>query len=378
MFTALDDQLMTRALELAKRGLYTTDPNPRVGCVIAAGDRIVGEGWTDPVGGPHAEINALRAAGERSRGATAYVTLEPCSHHGRTPPCTDALIAAGIRRVVCALGDPNPLVNGGGIRQLIAAGIDVEAGLHEQSAAQLNVGFLKRMTLRLPHVTVKVAASIDGKVALRNGVSRWITGEPARSDVQRLRARSSAVLTGIGTVLADDPLLTVRDESIEMLGRQPLRVVCDTHLRMPASARMLREQGSTLVYTAATTGLDKVEAAGAIVHTLPIARQGSVDLEAVLRDLASRNCNEVLVEAGPILSGRFLELGLADVLITYLSPVLLGSEAQSLLALPAIDDMRDRMELELVEQGIVGKDLKLTWRPLGRDQKIRQAGQEPQ
>jgi diaminohydroxyphosphoribosylaminopyrimidine deaminase / 5-amino-6-(5-phosphoribosylamino)uracil reductase len=366
MFTVFDHQMMARALRLAERGLFTTDPNPRVGTVITLDERIVGEGWTDPVGGPHAEINALRAAGKLAQGATAYVSLEPCSHHGRTPPCTDALIAARVRRVVCAIGDPNPLVDGDGVRQLREAGIAVEVGLLAQQAGRLNVGFLKRMQRGLPYVTVKVAASLDGKVALRNGISRWITGEPARRDVQRLRARSSAVLTGIGTVLADDPQLNVRDESIEMLGRQPLRVVCDTRLRLPPSARILREPGRTIVYTAQAAGHEALVEAGAIVQAVPAGDSGSIDLQAVLSDLAARHCNEVLVEAGPILSGRFLESGLADMLVTYLSPVLLGSEAQSLLALPAIDDMQQRLELDLVDERMVGRDLKLTWHPRAR------------
>jgi diaminohydroxyphosphoribosylaminopyrimidine deaminase / 5-amino-6-(5-phosphoribosylamino)uracil reductase len=367
MFTDFDHRMMARALQLAERGMYTTDPNPRVGCVITAGEQIVGEGWTDPVGGPHAEVNALRAAGVSSRGATAYVSLEPCAHHGRTPPCTDALIAAGVRRVVCAVGDPNPLVDGAGASRLSAAGIEVESGLLAQQAERLNIGFFKRMRRGLPYVTVKIAASLDGKVALRNGVSRWITGEPARHDVQRLRARSSAVLTGIGTVLADDPQLNVRDPGVDMLGRKPLRVVCDSHLRMPVAARMLREPGATLVYTT-TTGGKALEEAGATVKVVDADANGSVDLAAVLRDLASRHCNEVLVEAGPVLSGRFIEMGLADALITYVSPMLLGSEAQSMLALPAIDDMRQRLELDLVEQRQLGRDIRFTWKPRDRKQ----------
>jgi len=365
MFTEFDQRMMARALQLAERGLFTTDPNPRVGCVVTEGERIIGEGWTSPVGGPHAEVNALRAAGEASRGATAYVTLEPCSHHGRTPPCSDALVAAGVRRVVCAVGDPNPLVAGEGINRLRAAGIQVESGLLAQSAERLNAGFFKRMVRGLPFVTVKVAASLDGKVALRNGASRWITGEAARRDVQRMRARSSAVLTGIGTVLADDPQLTVRDPGIEMLGRHPLRVVCDAQLRMPATARMLKEAGSTLVYATVTTGAALLEKAGAQVQVVGADERGSLDLVAVLRDLAARHCNEVLVEAGPALSGRFLELGLADLLVTYMSPVLLGDEARSMLSIPAIDDMQHRLALELVEQRRVGDGLKLTWRPRG-------------
>jgi diaminohydroxyphosphoribosylaminopyrimidine deaminase/5-amino-6-(5-phosphoribosylamino)uracil reductase len=251
---------------------------------------------------------------------------------------------------------------------LRAAGIEVESGLLAQHAEQLNRGFFKRMRRGLPYVTVKVAASLDGKVALRNGASRWITGEPARRDVQRLRARSSAVLTGIGTVLADDPRLNVRDPGIDMLGRQPLRVVCDSRLRMPVSARMLREPGTTLVYATATTGAEALQEAGATVQDVGADARGSVDLVAVLRDLASRHCNEVLVEAGPALSGRFLELGLADMLITYVAPMLLGSEAKSMLALPAIDDMQQRLELDLVEQRQLGRDIKFTWQPRGRDQ----------
>lgn len=365
MFSAADHGLMARALQLAERGLFTTDPNPRVGCVIAQGEQIVGEGWTSPAGGPHAEVNALRAAGAAARGATVYVTLEPCSHHGRTPPCTDALVAAGVSRVVSALRDPNPLVDGTGIRQLEAAGIAVETGLLEASARQLNAGFVKRMTQDLPLVTVKVAASLDGKVALRNGSSRWITGEPARRDVQRLRARSSAVLTGIGTVLADDPLLTVRDADIEMLGRKPLRVVCDTHLRIPPATRLLHEGGPVVIYTAETDS-SRLQGGEVDVQTVAIDPSGSLDLVAILKDLARRHCNEVLVEAGPVLSGRFLELGLADLLVVYLSPVLLGREAQSMLALPVLEDMAGRQELELLDTRRISDDLKLTWRPRTR------------
>lgn len=365
MFSAVDHRLMARALQLAERGLFTTDPNPRVGCVIAQGEQIVGEGWTSPVGGPHAEVHALRAAGTAARGATVYVTLEPCSHHGRTPPCTEALIAAGVRRVVSALRDPNPLVDGKGFRQMQEAGIAVETGLLDSSARQLNAGFVKRMTHGLPLVTVKVAASLDGKVALRNGVSRWITGEAARRDVQRLRARSSVVLTGIGTVLADDPLLTVRDPDIEMLGRKPLRVVCDTRLRISPAARLFREEGPVVIYTA-KEGSPGVSGAQVAVQTAAVDPGGALDLVSILKDLARRHCNEVLVEAGPTLSGRFLELGLVDLLVVYLSPVLLGRDARSMLALPALEDMAGRQELELLATRRIGDDLKLTWRPRAR------------
>lgn len=363
MFSATDHRLMARALELAARGLNTTDPNPRVGCVIAREGEVIGEGWTSPAGGPHAEIHALRMAGAAARGATVYVSLEPCSHHGRTPPCTDALVAAGVGRVICAMRDPNPLVvDGNGVERLRSAGIAVENGLLERQARELNVGFCKRMTQGLPFVTVKIAASLDGKVALRNGISHWITGEAARRDVQHLRARSSAVLTGIGTVLADDPLLTVRDPGIDMLGRKPLRVVCDTRLRIPDSAKLLKEEGPVAVYTAATPK----PIGRADVRASPVDASGSLDLRAVLKDLAARECNEVLVEAGPTLSGRFVEQGLADRLIVYLSPVLLGSEARSMVALPPLDAMAGRTRLELIETRHVGEDLRLTWRLLER------------
>lgn len=358
MFSATDHRLMSRALELALRGLYTTDPNPRVGCVIAREGEIVGEGWTSPAGGPHAEVHALRLAGAAARDATAYVSLEPCSHHGRTPPCAEALVAAGVRRVVMAARDPNPLVDGAGAARLQEAGIGVESGLLERQAVEINAGFFKRMRHGLPLVTIKVAASLDGKVALRNGVSHWITGEPARRDVQHLRARSSAVLTGIGTVLADDPLLTVRDPGIDMLGRQPLRVVCDTRMRISPSARLFGAAGPVVVYTAAPSTAVR----GAEVRTVPVDASGLLDLHAVLKDLAARHCNEVLVEAGPKLSGRFLELGLADRLIVYLSPVLLGSDARSMLALPPVDVMTAGTPLELVDTRHIGKDLRLTLR----------------
>lgn len=359
MFSATDHRLMARALELAARGLNTTDPNPRVGCVIARDGEVVGEGWTSPAGGPHAEVHALQMAGAAARGASVYVSLEPCSHHGRTPPCADALIEAGVRRVVMAAQDPNPLVNGGGTARLTDAGIVVEAGLLEPQAIELNAGFFKRMTQGLPFVTVKIAASLDGKIALRNGVSRWITGESARRDVQHLRARSSAVLTGIGTVLADDPLLTVRDPDIDMLERKPLRVVCDTRLRLPDSARLLKEAGMVAVYTAAASPLVR-SLGGAEVRRVPVDASGSLDLHAVLQDLAARHCNEVLVEAGPTLSGRFIELGLVDQLIVYLSPVLLGNDARSMVVLPPLEAMAGRKQLELVETRRVGEDLRLT------------------
>src|SRR5512135_2431955 len=300
MLGAIDSQWMARALCLAERGLYTTAPNPRVGCVLVKDGKIIGEGWHERAGEPHAEVHALRAAGGAARGATAYVTLEPCSHHGRTPPCADALIAAGVSRVVSAMQDPNPLVAGQGLQKLSDAGIEVECGLMEAAARELNIGFVSRMTRGMPWVRSKIAASLDGRTALANGTSKWITGEAARRDVQHWRARSCAILTGIGTVLADDPQLNVR--SMES-ARQPLRAVVDNGLRIPPAARLLQQPGA-VIYTA-TQDAQKIaalEKSGARVAVLADAG-GQVDLSAVLRDLAERGCNEVLVEAGSKLNG---------------------------------------------------------------------------
>lgn len=354
MFTAIDESLMTRALKLAQRGLYTTDPNPRVGCVIAHGGNVVGEGYTSPAGGPHAEVNALEHAGRHARGATAYVTLEPCSHFGRTGPCADALIAAGVRRVVAAMTDPNPLVNGQGMTRLRAAGIEVRSGLLQAQAEALNAGFIKRMRTGLPLVRVKLGASLDGRTALANGVSRWITSEASRADVQHWRARSSAVLTGVGTVLADDPQLTVRASDIDMLGRQPLRVVCDAQLNTPATARAVQEPGA-LIYTAIAP---QTRGAAEVVQ-IPGDVQRGVDLLSVLGDLAGRGCNEILVEAGARLSGRLFELQLVDELLLYVAPVLLGPDARGLLQLPMIDSMQQRIELTLLDTLSIGSDVRL-------------------
>jgi diaminohydroxyphosphoribosylaminopyrimidine deaminase / 5-amino-6-(5-phosphoribosylamino)uracil reductase len=355
-FTAQDHQHMQRALELAQRGLYTTDPNPRVGCVLVRDQQVVGEGWHRKAGEPHAEVYALQAAGKQANGATAYVTLEPCSHHGRTPPCAEALVAAGVTEVVIAGLDPNPQVNGQGVAKLKAAGIAVRSGLLTEAATQLNAGFIKRMQTGLPLVRVKLGMSLDGRTALANGVSQWITSEASRADVQLWRARSSVVMTGIGTVLADDPQLNVRDPSIDMLGRQPLRVVCDTSLRMPVHARMAQAPGC-VIYTAATPqarGMAEVVRVG--------TNEGQLDLQAVLRNLAARGCNEVLVEAGPILSGRLLALRLVDELLLYAAPTLLGNDARALVQLPLIERMQDRIELELLNATPIGGDLRLHYR----------------
>lgn len=385
---AADSQWMARALQLAERGLYTTSPNPRVGCILVKDGQVIGEGWHERAGEPHAEVHALRAAGKSAHGATAYVTLEPCSHHGRTPPCAEALIAAGVSRVMVAVQDPNPLVAGQGITQLRAAGIQVECGLMETAARELNVGFFSRMTRGLPWVRSKIAASLDGRTALANGTSQWITGGAARRDVQHWRARSCAVLTGIGTVLADDPQLNVREISA---GRQPLRVVVDSALHTPLNARILTPSdgttshstklpkdgnlvagyrsggglgwGNTLIYTASTDANKQsvLQAHGAEVVLLP-GSNAQVDLPAVLRDLAQRGINEVLVEAGHTLNGALLKAGLVDELVLYLAPQLLGDAACGMANLGELTQLDQRVELAWQDVRHVGQDLRITAR----------------
>ncbi len=352
---------MARALELARRGLWTTDPNPRVGCVIADGERVVGEGWHERAGGPHAEVMALAAAGAASRGATAYVTLEPCSHHGRTPPCADALIAAGLARIVYAMRDPNPRVDGGGIARLAAAGLVLDGGLLEREASELNPGFVSRMTRGRPWVVVKLAASLDGATALPGGESRWITGESAREDVQRLRARSSAVMTGSGTVLSDDPRLDVR---LPGALRQPLRVVLDSSLRTPPTARILAPPGQALIICTACdpARAQALTAAGAEIATVASA-SGGVDLGAALTLLAGRQVNELLVECGAGLAGALLTAGLVDELLIYLAPTFLGRGARPLVDLEAPLTMAERLEFSIVERQDVGDDLMLRLKP---------------
>lgn len=367
MFSSLDRQMMQRALDLAARGRYTTHPNPRVGCVIARGEQIVGEAWHRKAGEPHAEPLALQAAGEWTKDATAYVTLEPHGFHGKTPPCTDALIRAGVRRVVCGSLDFNPKVHGDGVRQLQAAGIVVEVGLLEDQARALNAGFEKRVTLGVPRVVVKIGSSLDGRVALASGESRWITGAAARADVQRLRAASSAVLTGIGTVLADDPQLTVRDATIDMMGRQPLRVVLDSSLRTPSTARMLTEPGTTLLLATTLDGeRSTLEGSGAKVAAIERGSDGRMDLHAVLKLLGGMECNDLLVEAGPTLAGRFVEQGLVDELIVYIAPILLGPDARAMLQLPPLERLADRLQFALHSSERVDDDLKLVLRPQKR------------
>lgn len=354
-----DSFWMARALQLAARGLTTTTPNPRVGCVLVKDGQLVGEGWHERAGEPHAEVHALRAAGEAARGSTAYVTLEPCSHHGRTPPCADALIAAGVGRVVVAMQDPNPLVAGNGIARLRAAGIAVESGLMESAARELNIGFVSRMTRRIPWVRSKIASSLDGRTALANGISQWITGPEARSDVQRLRARSCAVLTGIGTVLSDDPKLNVREPEG---ARQPLRVVLDSRLATPPEARVL-QGGPVLIYCAEedVAKATALRVQGGEVVCLPGAA-GQVDLAAMLADLGRRGINEVLVEAGARLNGALLQAGLIDELVLYQAPQLLGDAARGLAALGVLDALDQRIQLAWQDVRQVGQDLRITAR----------------
>ncbi len=353
---AADSEWMARALRLAERGLHTTSPNPRVGCVLVKDGRVIGEGWHERAGEPHAEVHALRAAGEAARGATAYVTLEPCSHHGRTPPCANALIAAKVARVVSAMQDPNPLVAGQGLQKLSAAGIETECGLMEAAARELNVGFISRMTRGTPWVRSKIATSLDGRTALANGTSKWITGEAARRDVQHWRARSCAVLTGSGTVLADDPQLNVRGIETK---RQPLRVVLDSELRTSPAAKIL-QGGRTLIYTASSDAAKRqaLQIAGAEVAMLADA-DGKVDLSAVLRDLAQRGINEVLVEAGHTLNGALLKAGLVDELVLYLAPQLLGDAARGLADLGELTQLQQRVNLQWQDMRQVGSDLRI-------------------
>lgn len=388
MFTAADCKWMAHALRLAERGMYTTTPNPRVGCVLVKNDTIIGEGWHQYAGELHAEVHALQAAGKTAHGATAYLTLEPCSHHGRTPPCADALIQAGVARVVVAVQDPNPQVAGTGVKQLRAAGITVDAGLMESVARELNIGFFSRMTRGTPWLRCKIAMSLDGGTALHNGTSKWITGEAARRDVQHWRARSCAVLTGIGTVLADDPQLGVRAFAREKDApmpvkngqerlpreRQPLRVLLDSKLKLPLTAKILHQLptppgkgvgggSSILIYTAThdEQKISALEYLGAQIVILPNA-EGRVDLGAVLRDLAARGCNEVLLEAGSKLNGAFLRAGMIDEFVLYIAPHFLGDMARGIAQLGELTTLDQRVELNWCDVRNVGKDLRVVVR----------------
>jgi diaminohydroxyphosphoribosylaminopyrimidine deaminase / 5-amino-6-(5-phosphoribosylamino)uracil reductase len=359
-FNAFDRLAMARALELAERGLTTTHPNPRVGCVIARDGRIIGEGWHERAGDVHAEVMALGAAGFAAVGASAYVTLEPCSHVGRTPPCADALIRAQLARVVFAIEDPNPRVAGAGALRLREAGIQVESGLLAREAEELNAGFLSRMRRGRPWVRIKLAMSLDGRTALASGLSRWITGEAARADVQKWRARSSAVLTGIGTVLADDPRLDVRAAADR---DQPLRVILDSRLRTPATARVLARPGAALLFSAHDDAVRRraLEERGATVEQLADTGQ---NLERVLKRLAELEINEVLVEAGPTLAGAVLQGGYADELLLYIAPILLGPQARALVDLPELTDLTQGRRFTIIDTHSIAPDLRLRLRPI--------------
>ena len=377
-----DARFMSRALVLARRGLYTSDPNPRVGCVLVRDGEIVGEGWHERAGQSHAEVNAIRAAGERAGGATVYVSLEPCRHRGRTGPCTEALEAAGVHRVVAAMADPDPRTAGRGLEALRGAGIEVHCGLLEDQARDLNPGFVMRHTRGRPYVRIKMAASLDGRTAMADGESKWITGELARRDVQRLRARSSAILTGIGTLLADDPSLTVRAAELgeNIAIRQPLRVVVDRRLRTPVGASLLRQPGATLIVTRSDLSDDDhgningnvndrrraLTDAGADILSLT-GGDGDGELAALMAALAGRGVNEVLVEAGATLGGALLAEELVDEIVLYTAPVLLGDTARGLFHLPQIRTLAQGLALDVIDVRAIGRDWRITALPRIRD-----------
>ncbi|MDH5518827.1 MAG: bifunctional diaminohydroxyphosphoribosylaminopyrimidine deaminase/5-amino-6-(5-phosphoribosylamino)uracil reductase RibD [Gammaproteobacteria bacterium] len=358
-------RFMASAMRYARRGVYSTSPNPNVGCVIVKDNQEVAVGWHQKAGEAHAEINALNRAGELARGATAYVTLEPCSHQGKTGPCADALIEAGISTVYIAMQDPNPLVAGQGIARLREAGLEVHVGLLESRARQLNPGFIKRMDTGLPFVRVKMAMSLDGRTAMASGESQWVTGPDARQDVQRMRARSSAILTGIGTVLADDPSLNVRfDETNAGFSgeiRQPLRVILDTHGRLPATAKLLNLQGQVLLLTADKTAA--IEHPNLMVEEVAVIN-GRLDLQQVMQLLAKYQVNEVHVEAGSVLCGALLNENLVDEIVIYMASHLMGNDAQGLFSLPDIETMQQRINLKIEDIRAVGEDWRITARPV--------------
>jgi len=366
-----DYAFMAQAIKLAHKGRYSCHPNPRVGCLLVQNGSVVGEGFHQRAGEPHAEPIALSVAGDRAQGATAYVTLEPCSHYGRTPPCADALIQSGVSRVVVAMRDPNPRVAGSGVERLRQAGIEVHIGLLEPEARALNPGFIKRMKYGLPFVRCKLAMSLDGRTAMASGESKWITSDAARRDVHRLRALSSAVMTGVDTVIADDASLNVRLTAAELgvvgLDRDPpspQRVVLDSRLRMPLHSKMLSLPGQTTIFCL-EGGPERrcaLEAAGAAVVSMP-EDNGQVELQAVMRYLAQQEINEILLEAGPRLAGSLLQVGLLDELVIYMAPHLMGDSGRGLFHLPDLVQMQDRIELKIADIRAVGRDWRITAMP---------------
>lgn len=350
-----DYDYMAKAIELAWRSLNITMPNPRVGCVLVKDDQIVGRGYTQPAGSDHAEVQAMKDAGDQTKGATAYVTLEPCSHYGRTPPCAKGLIEAGVRRVVIAMMDPNPVVSGNGIRMLQDAGVEVEIGVLESDARELNPGFIRRMSEQRPWVRVKVAQSLDGRTAMASGESKWITGPEARADVQRWRARSCVMVTGIETVLADNPSLNVRADELDVeVGPQPLRVILDSQGRIPLDSKILQppEQSCVVLAKAGLPAEQTLNKQG--VQTLVIPGEQGIDLKAFIQNLGKEH-NEIMVEAGATLSGAFLMQGLVDELIVYTAPKLLGHLGRPMLKLP-IHEMADSLQLDVLDQRMLGQD----------------------
>ena len=379
---ATDQFYMARALQLAKKGQYTTHPNPRVGCVIVKSGKIIGEGFHQRAGEPHAEINAISDARSNTlvslEGTTTYVTLEPCSHTGKTPPCSQALIKAGVSRVVVAMQDPNPQVAGQGIQGLRDAGIEVVSGILEEQARALNPGFIKRMEMGLPWVRLKLAMSLDGRTAMASGESQWITGSSARLDVQRLRATADAILTGSGTVLADDPSLNVRmtTEEFDELGiheiigsdemfPQPLRVVLDSNLKISPNAKMLSLEGETFIYTHRDNETDKQKLKDVGASIVLLAEENSkLPLKAILEDLAQKQINEIHVEAGATLCGALLQQKLVDEMIIYMAPTLMGADARGLLNLPGLDQMKDKIDLDIKDIRAVGNDWRIQALPI--------------
>lgn len=367
--TPVDFDFMAQAFRLAERGLYTTMPNPRVGCVLVKDGQIIAEGWHIRAGEAHAEVNALRAAGEDARGATAYVSLEPCSHTGRTGPCSQALIDAGVARVVYAMEDPNPLVSGDGIAMLRAAGVQVDGSLLEDDARALNPGYIKRMERKLPFVRCKLAMSLDGRTAMESGESKWITGPNARADVQRLRARSCAIISGVDSILQDNSSLTVRADELDLpnaqeaAAKQPLRVILDSTLRLSRNALLFKQPSPILLVHNGSVDAAQCDGWPEFVELLALpAKDDRIDLTALLRELAKRQCNEVLVETGATLAGSFLRRGLLDEIIIYMAPKLLGSNARPIFDLP-LDTMSSSLALKIKDIRAVGRDWRITAAP---------------
>lgn len=361
-------EYMQHAIRLAHKGLYSTDPNPAVGCVIVKNDKIIGEGWHRRAGEEHAEVNALKQAGSQAQGATVFVTLEPCSHTGRTPPCANALINAGVKKVVAAMRDPNPLVSGYGLKKLQDAGIEVESGLLESLAGALNPGFNKRMEAGRPFVRVKLAMSMDGRTAMASGESQWISCEASRNDVQRLRAESSAILTGIETVLADDPSMNVRLSAAELKVdqvRQPIRIVLDSKFRMPSNAKIVSLDGQCIVYT--TVNVDNRDSYPFIIEQCAALHDvlgGKIDLQSLMQDLAKKEINLLHVEAGSVLCGALLKNDLVDEIIIYMAPHIMGDSAKGLFHLPELNQMKDRISLKIKELRAIGNDIRITAQPV--------------